>query len=255
MLVELLVENYAVVDRIRVRFHAGLNLLTGETGSGKSIVVDAFGLLLGGRASAEMIRSGESRAHVAGIFDVRDRADVRAQLDDSRRSGSDPGSQSPDASDLFSAAGYPALSVSPAARSSVRACLVSSTPSSYLSVAVSLVADSLMTPFSLSPSGRFLLRWFEITPIRVNARDERNGFLCGNSRAVLWECGRCVGAIELTAIGCCGYSANVEPFMMQLWREAFLTCSSSSPLETRSAGYKFFGVVKIATLGDIQRQM
>jgi len=81
MLVELLVENYAVVDRIRVRFHPGLNLLTGETGSGKSIVVDAFGLLLGARASADMIRSGESRARVAGIFDVRDRADVRALLD------------------------------------------------------------------------------------------------------------------------------------------------------------------------------
>src|SRR5947209_10805542 len=47
MLVELLVENYAVVDRLRVRFHPGLNLLTGETGSGKSIVVDAFGLLRG----------------------------------------------------------------------------------------------------------------------------------------------------------------------------------------------------------------
>jgi DNA repair protein RecN (Recombination protein N) len=81
MLLELLVENYAVVDRIRIRFHPGLNLLTGETGSGKSIVVDAFGLLLGGRASAEMIRSGEARARVAGIFDVRDRGDVRAVLD------------------------------------------------------------------------------------------------------------------------------------------------------------------------------
>ena len=64
MLVELTVENYAVVDRLRVRFHAGLNLLTGETGSGKSIVVDALGLLLGGRASAEMIRSGEERKSV-----------------------------------------------------------------------------------------------------------------------------------------------------------------------------------------------
>ena len=81
MLVELLVENYAVVDRIRVRFHPGLNLLTGETGSGKSIVVDALGLLLGARASAEMIRSGQARARVAGIFDVRDRADVRALLE------------------------------------------------------------------------------------------------------------------------------------------------------------------------------
>ena len=81
MLVELLVENYAVADRIRVRFYRGLNLLTGETGSGKSIVVDAFGLLLGARASAEMIRSGETRARIAGIFDVRDRRDVRDLLD------------------------------------------------------------------------------------------------------------------------------------------------------------------------------
>ena len=81
MLVELTVENYAVVDRLRVRFHAGLNLLTGETGSGKSIVVDALGLLLGGRASVEMIRSGEDRARVAGIFEVGDDRGVRAVLD------------------------------------------------------------------------------------------------------------------------------------------------------------------------------
>jgi len=81
MLVELTVENYAVVDRLRVRFHAGLNLLTGETGSGKSIVVDALGLLLGGRASAEMIRSGEERARVAGIFEVRDSTKLRTLLE------------------------------------------------------------------------------------------------------------------------------------------------------------------------------
>lgn len=74
MLHELVVENYAVVDRLRVRFHAGLNLLTGETGSGKSIVVDALGLLLGGRASADMIRSGEERARVSGVFDAGERA-------------------------------------------------------------------------------------------------------------------------------------------------------------------------------------
>ncbi|MGH9720482.1 MAG: AAA family ATPase, partial [Bryobacteraceae bacterium] len=46
MLVELVIENYALVDRLRIEFHPGLNLLTGETGSGKSIVVDALGLLL-----------------------------------------------------------------------------------------------------------------------------------------------------------------------------------------------------------------
>src|SRR5579859_1777582 len=82
MLVELTVENYAVVDRLRLRFHGGLNLLTGETGSGKSIVVDALGLLLGGRASAEMIRSGEDHARVAGIFEVHDDAAVRTALDE-----------------------------------------------------------------------------------------------------------------------------------------------------------------------------
>ena len=81
MLLELVVENYAVVERLRVHFHSGLNLLTGETGSGKSIVVDALGLLLGGRASAEMIRTGESRARVAGIFEVREQPAVRRLLD------------------------------------------------------------------------------------------------------------------------------------------------------------------------------
>lgn len=70
MLHELAIEDYAVVDRLRVRFHAGLNLLTGETGSGKSIVVDALGLLLGGRASADMIRSGRERARISGIFEI-----------------------------------------------------------------------------------------------------------------------------------------------------------------------------------------
>ncbi|MGD0498804.1 MAG: DNA repair protein RecN [Bryobacteraceae bacterium] len=81
MLTELVVENYAVIERLRVHFHVGLNLLTGETGSGKSIVVDALGLLLGGRASADMVRTGESRARVAGIFDVRDQAAIRRLLE------------------------------------------------------------------------------------------------------------------------------------------------------------------------------
>jgi DNA repair protein RecN (Recombination protein N) len=66
---ELLVENFAVVEKARVRFHAGFNLLTGETGSGKSLVVDTLALLFGGRASAEMVRSGTERARVSGIFE------------------------------------------------------------------------------------------------------------------------------------------------------------------------------------------
>jgi DNA repair protein RecN (Recombination protein N) len=81
MLRELVVENYAVIEQVRVCFHAGLNLLTGETGSGKSIVVDALGLLLGGRASADMVRSGASRARVAGIFEVLDCPALHSVLD------------------------------------------------------------------------------------------------------------------------------------------------------------------------------
>jgi DNA repair protein RecN (Recombination protein N) len=70
MLLEVLVENYAVIEKLRLRFHAGFNVLTGETGSGKSIVVDALGLLFGGRTSTDMIRSGADRAHIAGIFEA-----------------------------------------------------------------------------------------------------------------------------------------------------------------------------------------
>jgi len=65
-----MVENYAVVEQARIRFQEGLNVLTGETGSGKSIVVDSLALLLGARASAEMIRSGETKARVSGIFSI-----------------------------------------------------------------------------------------------------------------------------------------------------------------------------------------
>lgn len=81
MLVELTVANYAVVERARVRFHAGLNVLTGETGSGKSILVDALALLFGGRASADMIRSGADRARVSAIFETGDSPATRKLLD------------------------------------------------------------------------------------------------------------------------------------------------------------------------------
>ncbi len=82
MLVELLVENYAVIEKLRVRFHAGFNVLSGETGSGKSIVVDALGLLFGGRASAEMVRTGEDRARISGIFELPTDPAARATLEE-----------------------------------------------------------------------------------------------------------------------------------------------------------------------------
>ncbi len=80
MLVELIVENYAVVEQARIRFQEGLNVLTGETGSGKSIVVDSLSLLLGARASAEMVRSGEARARVSGMFAVAHTDETAALL-------------------------------------------------------------------------------------------------------------------------------------------------------------------------------
>jgi DNA repair protein RecN (Recombination protein N) len=81
VIAELAVENYAVIERVRVRFHRGLNLLTGETGSGKSIVVDALGLLFGGRASADMIRAGADRARISGIFEVSPSPSLTKMLD------------------------------------------------------------------------------------------------------------------------------------------------------------------------------
>jgi DNA repair protein RecN (Recombination protein N) len=80
MLQELIVENYAVVEQARIRFGEGLNILTGETGSGKSIVVDSLGLLLGARASAEMVRTGAAKARVSGVFSVERTADFEALL-------------------------------------------------------------------------------------------------------------------------------------------------------------------------------
>jgi DNA repair protein RecN (Recombination protein N) len=69
VLVELRLENYAVIDNAAVEFASGLNLLTGETGAGKSILIDALALLLGDKASSEVIRSGAERAVVSAVFE------------------------------------------------------------------------------------------------------------------------------------------------------------------------------------------
>ena len=68
MLQLLNINNIALIDNLRVDFDNGLNLLTGETGSGKSIIVDALGLLIGGRFSADLLKSGADRAFVEGLF-------------------------------------------------------------------------------------------------------------------------------------------------------------------------------------------
>src|SRR4026208_2216232 len=63
------VQNLAVLESVEVEFDAGFNVLTGETGAGKSILVEAIGLLLGGRATAELLRTGESQATIEAIFE------------------------------------------------------------------------------------------------------------------------------------------------------------------------------------------
>jgi len=68
VLVELRLENFAVVENVAVEFGAGLSLLTGETGAGKSMLVDALALLLGGKASADVVRFGAERAVVSAVF-------------------------------------------------------------------------------------------------------------------------------------------------------------------------------------------
>ncbi|MFL6311039.1 MAG: DNA repair protein RecN [Terriglobales bacterium] len=70
VLLELRVENYAVIDSLTVEFAPGLNLLTGETGAGKSILIDALSLLLGDKASTDMIRHGAEKAMVSGVFEA-----------------------------------------------------------------------------------------------------------------------------------------------------------------------------------------
>jgi len=76
MLVELRAENYAVIDHAIANFGPGLNLLTGETGAGKSILVDALALLMGGKASSEVVRHGADKAVVACVFESTQNAET-----------------------------------------------------------------------------------------------------------------------------------------------------------------------------------
>lgn len=81
MLKFLSIENFALIESLRIDFHPGLTLITGETGSGKSILVDAVALLAGERASQEMVREGFDRARVEGIFELCANHPARAVLE------------------------------------------------------------------------------------------------------------------------------------------------------------------------------
>jgi len=85
VLIELTIRNFAVIQETRIELARGLNALTGETGAGKSIVIDALGAVLGARTSAELVRSGASGAYIEAVFDISDLPDpvpVRRMLTD-----------------------------------------------------------------------------------------------------------------------------------------------------------------------------
>jgi DNA repair protein RecN (Recombination protein N) len=82
MLTELRIRNFAIIEALTLPLARGFNVLSGETGAGKSIIVGALGLLLGERASTDLIRTGTDRATVEGVFDVSDRPEIAALLDE-----------------------------------------------------------------------------------------------------------------------------------------------------------------------------
>src|SRR3954468_7126545 len=70
MLAELNISNFAIIDKLHVRLGPGFNALTGETGAGKSIIIDALGALLGSKIGPEFVRHGAQAARVEGQFDI-----------------------------------------------------------------------------------------------------------------------------------------------------------------------------------------
>ena len=89
MLTELSIKNLAIIDDLNIAFTEGLNVLSGETGAGKSIIIGAVSLLLGDRASSDVVRSSEESAVVEAIFDVNDNEDVREKLKETGMDESD----------------------------------------------------------------------------------------------------------------------------------------------------------------------
>ena len=82
MLTELRIRNFAIIESLVLPLGAGFNVLSGETGAGKSIIVGALGFLLGERASTDLVRTGSERATVEGVFDIVDRPEVATLLDE-----------------------------------------------------------------------------------------------------------------------------------------------------------------------------
>src|SRR5437868_7627713 len=89
MLVELRVRNFVLIEQLDLRLERGFNALTGETGAGKSIVIGALGLVLGGRAAPDLVRPGASEAEVESLFDVSGAPLARERLAQARLDAGD----------------------------------------------------------------------------------------------------------------------------------------------------------------------
>jgi DNA repair protein RecN (Recombination protein N) len=83
MLNEIIIKNFAIIENLNVSFSRGLNILTGETGAGKSILIDALSGVLGEKMTTDMIRSGCEKATLEGIFDISETPDIKRILDES----------------------------------------------------------------------------------------------------------------------------------------------------------------------------
>jgi DNA repair protein RecN (Recombination protein N) len=68
MIVELNINNFAIIDNVKINFEKGFNVLTGETGAGKSIIIEGIGMILGQRANRNLVRSGKEKAIIEGVF-------------------------------------------------------------------------------------------------------------------------------------------------------------------------------------------
>lgn len=82
MLLELSIENFAIIKKLHLTFHQGMTALTGETGAGKSIIIDAMGLLAGGRGSTDYIRQGKQKCVLEGLFELPKLPSFKSLLDD-----------------------------------------------------------------------------------------------------------------------------------------------------------------------------
>ena len=81
MLVSINLINFAIIDNLALSFEPGLNIITGETGTGKSIIVNSLNTLLGDKINTDLIKSGCEESHLEALFDISDKNDIKTLID------------------------------------------------------------------------------------------------------------------------------------------------------------------------------